>query len=183
MNEAEATKLVDELFASWYSALVHYAVRSTGHLELAEDLVQQVFMLLYKDLRAGKEIENPKGWTLCVLRREIHKQVRIHSKESLEPIEALDMLTSGEDAGSHRVDSEDLTRLFSVLTRREEEVILLRLQSLKYREIAGQLGISTKSVNTLLARALRKLQQAASRKPAKCAIANEAEPYAAKTLQ
>ena len=49
-----------------------------------------------------------------------------------------------------------------VLTVREEEVVLLRLQSLKYREIASQLGISDKSVCTLLARALKKLQAAHS---------------------
>ena len=49
----------------------------------------------------------------------------------------------------------------SILTPREEEVILLRLQSLKYREIGEQLGISSKSVCTLLARALKKLKASA----------------------
>jgi len=39
-------------------------------------------------------------------------------------------------------------------------VLLLRLEALKYREIAEQLGISMNSVNTLLARALRKLEDA-----------------------
>ena len=43
-------------------------------------------------------------------------------------------------------------------------MLLLRPESLKYREIADQLGISMNSVNTLLARALRKLQQAMARK-------------------
>ena len=43
-------------------------------------------------------------------------------------------------------------------------MLLLRLESIKYREVADQLGISMNSVNTLLARALRKLQQAMARK-------------------
>jgi RNA polymerase sigma factor (sigma-70 family) len=50
---------------------------------------------------------------------------------------------------------EDIRSLLSVLSPREEEVLLLRLESLKYREIASQLGISMNSVNTLLARALQ----------------------------
>jgi RNA polymerase sigma factor (sigma-70 family) len=54
----------------------------------------------------------------------------------------------------------DIRDLLSVLSPREEEVLLLRLEALKYREIADQLGISMNSVNALLARALRKLQVA-----------------------
>ena len=57
----------------------------------------------------------------------------------------------------------DVRNLLSVLSPREEEVLLLRLEALKYREIAEQLGIGINSVNTLLARALRKLQEATSR--------------------
>jgi DNA-binding CsgD family transcriptional regulator len=48
--------------------------------------------------------------------------------------------------------------MFSVLTPRETEVMMLRIQVFKYREIADQLKISDKTVAKLLARALRKLQ-------------------------
>jgi DNA-directed RNA polymerase specialized sigma24 family protein len=58
----------------------------------------------------------------------------------------------------------DIRCLPSVLTPREEQVLLLRLEALKYREIADQLGSSMNSVNTLLARALRKLQRATAGK-------------------
>ena len=61
----------------------------------------------------------------------------------------------------------DIRTLLSVLTPREEEVLLLRLDAMKYREIADQLGISMNSVNTLLARALRKLQEAMLRQMTK----------------
>ena len=47
----------------------------------------------------------------------------------------------------------------SVLTEREEQVLLLRLQSMKFREIGESLGITTSSVNTLLVRALERLQR------------------------
>ena len=50
-----------------------------------------------------------------------------------------------------------------MLSPREEEVLLLKLEALKYREIAAQLGISMNSANTLLARALRKLKEATTR--------------------
>jgi RNA polymerase sigma factor (sigma-70 family) len=49
-----------------------------------------------------------------------------------------------------------------VLSRREEEVLLLRLDAMKYREIADQLGISMSFVNTILARVLQKLKKVAA---------------------
>jgi RNA polymerase sigma factor (sigma-70 family) len=78
-----------------------------------------------------------------------------------------ELLDESEIAGSaenERPGLMDIRSLLSVLSPREEEVLLLRLEALKYREIADQLGISMNSVNTLLARALRKLQQATARK-------------------
>ena len=52
--------------------------------------------------------------------------------------------------------------MFGVLSQREEEVLLLRMESLKYREIGTRLGISANSVTTLLSRAVKKLRIAAA---------------------
>ena len=80
------------------------------------------------------------------------------------PHEPLDESKITESTVDETLGILDIRSLLSVLTPREEEVLLLRLESLKYREIADQLGISINSVNTLLARALRKLQQATGQK-------------------
>ena len=53
-----------------------------------------------------------------------------------------------------------LTDFLSVLTQREEEVMLLRAKGMKYREIADSLDISTNSVGTLVMRAVRKIRLA-----------------------
>jgi len=163
MNRDHAAQLVSALYESWYAAAVRYAYRLTASLELAEDVVQESFMLLYRELRHGRAIGNPKGWTLVVIRRQISKQVR--SYQSLDPhnlsLELLDSMPSAMPSWKEPgFEEDDATRLLAILTSRELEVILLRMEALKYREIAGQLGINPNSVNTLLARALRKLQKA-----------------------
>jgi RNA polymerase sigma-70 factor (ECF subfamily) len=160
MTREEASRLVEPLFENWGPALVRYAARATGHLELAEDLVQEAFMALYSKVRGGAEIHNPKGWTLRVVRNQILKQKRTLSRrlEDCWNPGDLDSIPVADAPASF--EREDVVGLFVVLTQREEEVILLRLESFKYREIAAELGISEKSVCTLLARALRKLQQA-----------------------
>jgi RNA polymerase sigma factor (sigma-70 family) len=158
VNENDATDLVTALFGRWYMSLVRYALRTTENYELAEDLAQDTFMQLYQALRADISIDHPKAWTICVLRRAMNRQMKDRAlHEPLDELEiAGDIVTEGSGIA-------DIRNLLSVLSPREEEVLLLRLEALKYREIADQLGISMNSVNTLLARALRKLQGANTR--------------------
>jgi len=156
VNEIDATSLVTELFDRWYMPLVRYALRSAATYDLAEDLAQDVFMQLYQALRSGKYIEHPKAWTLCVLRRSMNRQLQ--ERFRYEQLGELEIAQSWSEETVGLSAIQDFLRL---LSRREEEVLLLRLEAMKYREIADQLGISMNSVNTLLSRALRKLHKAA----------------------
>ena len=162
MNEHDATDLVTALFDRWYMSLARYALRTTANYELAEDMVQETFMQLYQALRAGKNIEHPKAWTICVLRRTMSRQMP--DPTLYAPLDELEIVGDSMNELSSIVD---IRNFLSVLSPREEEVLLLRLEALKYREIAEQLGIGMNSVNTLLARALRKLQQAMGQKQRK----------------
>lgn len=157
MNESDATELVTALFDRWYMSLVRYALRTTANYESAEDLAQDAFMQLYRALRAGKKIEHPKAWTVCVLRRAMNRQMK-----DRRLYEQLDEAYMPGEAAIEVPRLAEIRTLLSVLSPREEEVLLLRLETLKYREIADQLGISITSVDNLLARALRKLQKAMS---------------------
>ena len=161
MNENDATDLVTALYDRWYMSLVRYALRTTEDYALAEDLAQDTFMQLYQSLRTGKNIEHPKAWTLCVLRRAMSRQIKNRNRfDQLDEAEIAGELMTGISCLS---EFTDVRSLLSVLSPREEEVLLLRIEAMKYREIAEQLGISMNSVNTLLARAIRKLQVAMSR--------------------
>jgi RNA polymerase sigma-70 factor, ECF subfamily len=162
MDQKQAAKLLDELFETWYASLIRYAFRNTGRFELAEDVVQETFFQLYLALKKGTEIQNPRAWTLTVVRREISNYC--HQNPSHERLETAEYVAAGDlDGADRRLEFDCVSKLFNVLSRREEEVLLLRLQALKYREIAQALGISSGCVPSLLARALRKLQTAASR--------------------
>ncbi|HOL73715.1 MAG TPA: sigma-70 family RNA polymerase sigma factor [Bryobacteraceae bacterium] len=167
MKQEDATRLVASLFDEWAPFLLRYGVRMTRSFEIADDLVQEVFLALYIALLKGKRIDNLKAWTFGALRNQVlkHAQYLERRAEDLEPSEELDLIAAQPcwpdvAAGFDEGAPLDL----SVLSVREEEALLLRMQSFKYREIASQLGISTKSVCTLLARALKKLQ-IASRHP------------------
>ena len=143
-------------------------------------------MALYRDLRHGKRIDSPKAWTLCVVRREISKHERNQRRRRTQT-QALAMLDAlpGSDQGAKDAAAEldELLRLCSIMTRREEEVIHLRMHGHKYREIAAHLGISTNSVSTLLARAVRKLQKVAGAKSRGERVLTHAEEDIPEALQ
>lgn len=175
VNETEATVLVTGLFDRWYTQLIRYVVGAMGRPDLAEDLVQDVFMQLYQILRSGKDVNYPKAWTLCVLRRAVTRQMQKQSRfEQLDEVEITqNWLEEGTDAYTVR-------SLLGLLSPREEEVLLLRLEAMKYREIADRLGISMNSVNTHLARALQKLQSAtAAQRP----LRQGRDPYEKKPVK
>lgn len=156
MSRDEAIRLVSELYDSWYGVLVRYARRLAGSERAAEDAVQEAFMALFKTLAAGGRVDHPRAWTFVVIRREIARQIRQHGgrEVSLEDSPLLDFAWEEPSQAS----GVEFDRMMKQLTRREEEVVLLRLESMTYREIGSRLGITSSSVNTLLARALGKLR-------------------------
>jgi RNA polymerase sigma factor (sigma-70 family) len=161
MQRQEATELLTELFESWYPSLLRYSFRMTRDMELAEDIVQESLLDLYRELARGGTVDNPKGWTLTVARRRIFRQQRGERRQGVRvDVENLDAMPAGTGPELREFLFGEIAELFSLLSPREIEVLLLRMESMKYREIGAQLGISANSVTTLLSRALRKLRLA-----------------------
>jgi RNA polymerase sigma-70 factor (ECF subfamily) len=163
MTQQEMTDIVNCLFDSWHPRLVRYAYRLTNNRALAQDVVQDSFMQLYQALGAGKKIHNPRAWTLCVVRREVGKHMKRYGSREVG-FDGFDMgsmfVGRHGDRPDLSLEQDDIAKILSRLSPREHDVMLLRMESLKCREIASELGISINSVTTLLARALRKLEQA-----------------------
>jgi RNA polymerase sigma factor (sigma-70 family) len=158
MDFAQASRCIEGLIEAWGPSLARQAYRVTGDREAADDLVQEAFLALYQELRKGVRIDNLRAWTLTVVRNQAAKRHRRLAVrwEQLEPGSTLDRFEAQVAPDEAGVD--DLMEMIGVLSSREQEVLLLRLDALKYREIAECLGIDESSVSTHLARAIRKLQ-------------------------
>ena len=163
MRRQEVLQQFDPFFEVWYPHLLRYVCRFATSRSTAEDVVQDVFLDLYKALMAGQRIEFPKAWTMRVARRKC-AELRgrpFNLDLSHEPVESVE--SPGENpamALDANIDMQRLRGCLSLLTEREEQVLLLRLQAMKFREIAAALHIDTSTVNTLLVRGLQRLQQA-----------------------
>jgi len=170
MTRKDALQFVSSLYVPWYSTLVRYACRLTHSIVMAEDVVQEAFFSLFRSLLQGTEIHEPKAWLLCVVRREACRQIQQESKRRTQTHEFA--MESNASPAAHPFlngkhdQADQLARMFSVLTAREEEVLLLRMQAMSYKEIGKELGISCNTVKTLLARGLRKMRTEAEQEGA-----------------
>jgi RNA polymerase sigma factor (sigma-70 family) len=158
----QAAAIVTELFESWHSPMVRFAMRSVGGLETAEEIVQEAFTDLYCELRAGKRVDHPKAWVMRVIRRRVWRE---YQSDHL----ACGPLDDGEAVATFMHESSELSLLLNCLTTREAEAVLLRAGGLDYAGIASELGVARGTVSALLARALRKMRDVAQAKPARMA--------------
>jgi RNA polymerase sigma-70 factor (ECF subfamily) len=163
MDRRAVLEQFEPFFKVWYPHLLRYVCRYISPRETAEEVVQEVFLDLYKAFGAGTSIEFPKAWTIRVARRKCAELRRRPLHVDLDQVDARDsgdLSSNPAESLDRGLDTARLRGCLSLLTDREEQVLLLRLQSMKFREIGSSLGITTSSVNTLLARALEKLQDA-----------------------
>lgn len=161
----EVQEAVLQLFDAHRDGVSRY-VRSVGVAdEDCEDVVQEVFLALFHHLVRGRPRTNLRGWVFRVahnlaLRHRAREVRRRRVRFFPEWRCAADSPPSPED----RYLSEQVrTRLLTVangLPVRDRRCLQLRVEGLRYREIAHVLGVSLGTVANTMARALARLRRA-----------------------
>jgi RNA polymerase sigma-70 factor (ECF subfamily) len=160
--EAEITGLFDE----FRPGLLRY-LSSFGLLrEDGEEIVQEVFVLLFLHLRAGKPRSNIRGWifrvahNLGLKRREsIHRLMK--TVLPLDP-QSESQLDAAPDPEQHLASFQRWTRILAVvnvLPEQDRRCLYLRAEGLRYRDIAHILDTSLGGVALSLARSLARLKK------------------------
>lgn len=153
-----------ELFRVWYPRLADYAASLTGARDAAEDVVQEVFVAVW----GRREALPDAGAIPSYLHRAVRNRALNHLRQqrtrgrwlaSQEPDPAIPPLAESAVIGAEMADR--VRAALAALAPRTREVFLLsRDQGLTYPAIADTLGISVKTVETLMGRALRALREA-----------------------
>jgi RNA polymerase sigma-70 factor, ECF subfamily len=134
----------------------------------AEEIVQEVFLALFRHLRQGKSRSNLHGWIFRVAHNCALKH-RGQAKRQSEQFSSLpDFFDAPADSapGPERMmqateQRQRLLAVFRALPGQDRWCLSLRAEGLRYREIGNVLGMSLGSVANALARALARLARAA----------------------
>lgn len=140
-------------------SLIAFAKMFAGDADTAEDALQEAYHRYLVVRTEGREIENPQAWMLRVIHNLIvdWKKAQARNSELSEELAAPKQEDSTEQ---QKALMQLLDRTRSQLSPREIEILHLRLQGLRYVDVAESLGIGIGSVSTHLSRALRKLRKA-----------------------
>ena len=150
-----------ELFARHQEELFRYVARFTGDPDLAEDVVQDVFVRLAE--RPPRRDDQLRAWLYRVATNMAIDATR-GARRRLKLIEGrgeqLPMADPPPDPATAVVREEQRQKVraaLALLSEKERAVLLMREEGFAHREIAVAVGTTTGSVGTMIARALEKL--------------------------
>ena len=150
-----------DLFRQTHGPLVRYALRITGDAAAAEDVVQDVFVTLWRkreDLAEGDALQSLLYTMVRNRALNSTRRRRWHgdADEAPEPV-------SDTPPADLALDASDLQRhlhrwIDELPPRRGEAFALSRFHGLRHAEIADVMGLSERTVGTHILLALRELR-------------------------
>ncbi|MBI4906029.1 MAG: sigma-70 family RNA polymerase sigma factor [Acidobacteria bacterium] len=166
---AEPVTQNSEPLASEVTALFHEMrvplLRYTLSLGLAssdaEDIVQEVFLALFRHLRDGKPRGNLRGWIF-----RVGHNLALKRREQTGTAAEIALPDPAPNPEQQLIQQRTQARLQAVvrsLPERDRWCLLLRSEGLRYRDIAATLGISLGSVAMSISRSLHRIHAARER--------------------
>jgi RNA polymerase sigma-70 factor (ECF subfamily) len=164
-ESSELEHLVAEVFAVLKDPVYRYLVSLLGTPAVAEDVLQETFVKLLRQLQRGQAVEQVRAWVFRVAHNTAISELRRrHRHEADFPAdwESLAVLqpTSEPNAEQRLLEAERHSKLqhgLRLLSAQERYCLELKAEGLSYREIAAVLDISFSSVATYLTRGVRKM--------------------------
>ena len=158
---ASNSDILESKFKELYRPLCLYALNYTGKYEDAEDIVQQLFAELWERETAGKlEIANVKSYLYTAVKNRGLKFIQ--RARAVQPIEDAGEVAADENSDEEVLRAEREARLWDWIdelpTERRNIFLMAKQRGMKYKEIAGELGISVKTVENQMGKALQSLR-------------------------
>ena len=156
---------VIHLFALFRNPLLRYVISLGLSRQDGEEIIQEVFLALFRHLRAGKSRANLRGWIFRVAHNLALKQ-RMANKKSQTLLDDDEEVTlrqpdKAPNPEQHAASHQRWRRMQAILRALPEQdryCLYLRAEGLRYREIASTLGISLGAVSLALARSLARMK-------------------------
>jgi RNA polymerase sigma-70 factor (ECF subfamily) len=171
-RDSPPSPLVEEvvcLFDQLRDRLLRYVVSFGLPVQDGEDIVQEVFLALFRHVQQGRSRSNLRAWTFRVAHNQALKrrgQERMGARQLTDEGSSLADLAADtnpnpeEQAAGHQRRRRVLA-VVNALPEQDRRCLILRAEGLRYREIAEVLDISLGAVSLSLERSLTRLARAA----------------------
>lgn len=143
----------EELVRRYYSAILRYCKWHCSSLEKAEDLTQETFLKLFRNLPHYKGKKKFKVYLYTIAN---HLCIDESRKMSIYSLENEENLVSERDEICQIEDREEVTNLLNILSPEQREAVILRFgEQLSFAEIAKVTGCNLRTVQSRIRNALQ----------------------------
>jgi len=160
---------VTALFDQFRDRLLRYLLSFGLPVEDAEEILQEIFLSLFRQFLGRKPCDHPRGWlfrvahNLALRRRERNRRPEEGLANELAGEGPADPAPGPEEQLIFRQTQRRLLAVWQVLPEQDRHCLTLRAEGVRYREIAQILGMSLGAVSQSLTRSLARLARSANR--------------------
>lgn len=147
----------EEIYAEHYKDMFRVASRMIADHDTVSDILQEIFIDLYKKLDNGYEVHHPRRW---LYRATCNKCVDVYRKgRNFQNIDsALNRLETAESMDQDETRTM-IDQALSKLKPKERSLAVLYSEGLSYKEIAAATGIRFSSIGKMLSRTFKKIER------------------------
>ena len=162
-------KIFADLYNQHYDYVYLFLYRKTSNRQVTEELTYEAFLKLWHKLNKDEKVENIQSYLLGIAKNLIYDYFLKQSKYSAKHVlydEIPETISNNPTPEQLTLNNElrnELNSAIENLSPQASQIFrMVRINGLKYKEVANELGISVNSVDTQLARAVKKLRKVLS---------------------
>lgn len=155
----------ERIFRLYYSPLCLYAAGITGDMDVAEEIVQELFYVFWKEKEKLQVFRSLKSYLYGAVRNQAlrfceHREVRNRYRETLLAEQPDNSPSDPQDQLEYKELETLVDRTLGKLPQRRLRIFRMhRFEGKKYAEIAIELSISVKTVEAEMTKALQTLRK------------------------
>jgi len=150
----------DALIRKWAPPLQRYLLRVSHDQDIAQDLMQEVWLSVLRGIGALADCAKLRQWLFSIAHRCLMARLRSQYRLQIDPDISLDQLVDASDDSAHEDTRSMVLGGLALLPGAEREVLsLFYLQELPLAEIASVLAVPVGTVKSRLFRARNLLRE------------------------
>ena len=150
------------IYEKYIDDLLRVATSLLSDVQSAEDCLHDVFVDFAGNVNGSMIHSNLKSYLISCVANRARDQLRSKARQSTRQPERLSRPPISSSPAKQLIDAEESVRVFEALAElpyEQREVFVLRIQGqMKFREVAGLLGLSINSVQSRYRYAIEKLR-------------------------
>ncbi len=166
-SENNLDRLINEFTENYMGKIFYFALKKTGNISEAEDLAQNITLVVITELRKGNIPDNFSAWTWRIARNIYsHWAIKKHKNNervSGDPIEDLEIMDDSVSPVENIIHNEEMMFLRRELAFCSGEyrnlIVAYYFENKRISEIAADFSLSEETVKKRLQRARKNLKE------------------------